>query len=163
MQLAEQAAGLGGMLSQVTDELGDAAYGPWWWLDMSGRHASSVLCMMTGKGDTVDDDVVLILTQFELPPGFGAADLEELRREVSAGPLRTGIDVEPGSDERDPFTAAAVLFVIHFVSQHGMDIALGVAEGAFWDGIKKTFGRLRKHKAADAPAARVGEIGRAHV
>jgi hypothetical protein len=102
------------------------------------------------------EDVVLILTQFELPPGFGPEDLEELRREVSAGPVQTGVEVEPGSDERDPFTAAAVLFVIHFLSQHGMDIALGVAEGAFWDGIKKTFSRLRGHKTAETPAARVG-------
>jgi hypothetical protein len=113
-----------------------------------------------GKGETVTDanaqDVLLILTQFELPPGFGQADLDELRHEVSASPVRTGIEVEPGSDERDPFTAAAVLFVIHFLSKHGMDIVLGVAEGAFWDGVKSTFSRLRRHKPVGAPPARVG-------
>jgi hypothetical protein len=128
---------------------------------MFARHASSVLSGIGGrKGDTVSDsdaqDVVLILTQLELPADFGQADLDELRDEVSAGPVVAGIEVEPGSEERDPFTAAAVIFVIHFLSQHGMDIVLGVAEGAFWDGIKSTFSRLRRHKAAEAPAARVG-------
>jgi hypothetical protein len=112
---------------------------------------------VTDEGRTGDaQDVLLILTQFELPPGFSQADLDELRHEVSVGPVRTVVEVEPGSDERDPLTAAAVLFVIHFVSKHGMDIVLGVAEGGFWDGIKSTFSRLRRHKPADAPPARVG-------
>jgi len=106
--------------------------------------------------DADAQDVLLILTQFELPSDFSPADLDDLQREVSAGPVRVGLEVEPGSDERDPFTAAAVLFVIHFVSKHGIDIVLGVAEGAFWDGIKTTFSRLSRHRPADAPPARVG-------
>jgi hypothetical protein len=100
-------------------------------------------------------DVLLILNQSELPEDFGEADLDELRNEVSSTDVRTGVEVEPGSDDREPVTFA-VIFVIHFLSKHGMEIALGVAEGAFWDGVKATFRRFRRGGRRTSQPARVG-------
>jgi len=100
-------------------------------------------------------DVLLILSQSELPEDFGDADLDELRNEVSSEDIRTRVEVEPGSDDRDPITFA-VIFTIHFLSMHALEMALGVAEGGLWDGIKATFRRFRRRGTPAAQPLRVG-------
>jgi len=101
-------------------------------------------------------DVRIVLNQLELPDDFEEADLEELRGQVSAlDDAVAEVVVEPGAAPRDPLVLAT-LFVIHFLSAHGAEIAMGVAEGAIWDGIKAAFRRLRRRDKGAAELTRVG-------
>jgi hypothetical protein len=95
-------------------------------------------------------DVTVAINQLELPDSFGPGDLVAIQQELNAGELRTEVSVDPASAPRDLVVVPALL-IIHFLSQHGLDIALGVAEGAFWDGIKSALQRLRPGKK-DSPA-----------
>ncbi len=88
-------------------------------------------------------DVSVELNQLELPDDFGEADLVAVREELNSSGLRTDVVVEPTSAPRD-FIVVPTLIAIHFLSAHAVDIVLGVAEGAFWDGIKSAFARLRQ-------------------
>jgi hypothetical protein len=107
-------------------------------------------------------DVVLVLNQLELPDDFTDADLDEIRARVSDSQARTEVQVPPGAEPRDPFTAAAAIFIIHFVTAHGLDVFLGVAEGAIWEGIKSLFGKLHGRRPAEGKgheAARRFRVG----
>lgn len=95
-------------------------------------------------------DVSVELNQLELPDDFGEADLVAVREELNSSGLRTDVVVEPTSAPRD-FIVVPTLIAIHFLSAHAVDIVLGVAEGAFWDGIKSTFARLRRGSSDDEP------------
>jgi hypothetical protein len=95
-------------------------------------------------------DVTVAINQLELPDSFGTDDLTAIQRELSAGGLRAEVSVDPTSAPRDLVVVPALL-IIHFLSQHALDISLGVAEGAFWDGIKSALRRLRPGKK-DSPA-----------
>jgi hypothetical protein len=102
-----------------------------------------------------EPDVLIELDQLELPDDFADADLDELRTAASRAEVRADVTVRPGADVRDPLVLAT-LFVVHFVTAHGLEIALGVAEGALWDGIKATFQRLRGRTADTTQVSRVG-------
>ena len=96
-------------------------------------------------------DVSIELNQLELPEDFDESDLAALRAELNRSGLRADVVVEPTSAPRD-FIIVPTLIAIHFLSAHGVDMVLGVAEGAFWDGIKAAVGRLRGRQAgASAP------------
>lgn len=100
-------------------------------------------------------DVRLVLNQLELPDDFEDSDLEEVRAGTSAPEARTEVVVAPEGAPRDPLVLAT-LFVIHFVTVHGADIALAVGEGAIWDGIKSAFRRLRRRERGATELTRVG-------
>jgi hypothetical protein len=95
-------------------------------------------------------DVTVGVNQLELPDDFGSDDLSGIQRELSTSGLHTEVVIEPGSAPRD-LVVVPTLLVIKFLSKHAVDIVLGVAEGAFWDGIKSAIRRLR-HGQDDAPA-----------
>jgi hypothetical protein len=74
-------------------------------------------------------------------------DLEDdfadpLVRDVQAAGLNASVVVEPGSEDRDVI-AAVVLLVVHFAHAQGLNLALGTASGALWDGVKTTYNRVR--------------------
>jgi hypothetical protein len=96
-------------------------------------------------------DVTVAINQLELPDSFGRDDLTAIQRELSAGGLRAEVSVDPTSAPRD-LVVVPVLLIVHFLSQHALDIALGVGEGAFWDGIKSALHRLRPSKEEGPPA-----------
>lgn len=97
-----------------------------------------------------DSDVSIGLNQLELPEDFDESDLAALRAELNSSGLRADVVVEPTSAPRD-FIIVPALIAIHFLSAHGVDMVLGVAEGAFWDAIKAAAGRLRRGQTAGAP------------
>ena len=106
--------------------------------------------MLGGMPEPAQPDVTVAINQLELPDSFGSDDLTAIQQELSAGTLRAEVSVDPTSAPRD-FIVIPALLVIRFLSQHALDIALGVGEGAFWDGIKSALHRLRPDKK-DAPA-----------
>ncbi len=67
------------------------------------RHAAG------DKGYFSAADVVLILNQLELPDDFVDADLDQIREVVSDPQARAEVQVLPGAEPRDPFTAAAAI------------------------------------------------------
>ncbi len=93
-------------------------------------------------------DVSIELNQLELPDDFDEADLAAMRAGLNRSVLRADVVVEPTSAPRD-LIVLPTLLAIHFLSAHAVDIVLGVAEGAFWDGIKTAVGRLRRGRVGD--------------
>lgn len=89
-------------------------------------------------------DVVLVLNQLELPDDFVDADLDQIREVVSDPQARAEVQVLPGAEPRDPFTAAAVIFVIRFVTSHGLEVSLVVLEAGIWKGVRSLFGTLSR-------------------
>jgi hypothetical protein len=119
------------------------------------RHAAG------DKGYFSAPDVVLILNQLELPDDFLDADLDQIREVVSDSRARAEVQVLSGAEPRDPFTAAAVIFVIHFVTSHGLEVSLVVLEAGIWEGVRSLFGTLcrRPHEGEAHEPARRFRVG----
>ncbi len=97
----------------------------------------------------------IVLNQLELPDDFEESDLAELGTRTSMTGARAVVVVEPDAAPRDPFVLTT-LFIIHFVTTHGADVAMAVGESALWDGIKATFRRLRRREKGSTELNRVG-------
>lgn len=95
-------------------------------------------------------DLRLRLNQMVLPEDFDVAELDSIAQRLDKAGIRAEADVAPGSGPRD-IDITQSLFVLQFFTQHGADLALGVASGAFWDAIKLVAKRL--HRADPRPGA----------
>jgi hypothetical protein len=98
------------------------------------------------KGYFSAPDVVLVLNQLELPDDFVDADLDLIREVVSDSQARAEVQVLPGAEPRDPFTAAAAIFDIHFVTSHGLEVSLVGLEAGIWQGVRSLFGTLSRRR-----------------
>ncbi len=90
----------------------------------------------------------------DAPDDFG----ESLVAALGTDGLTASVVVEPGSEDREPITAGVILLVVHFLHAQGVNLAVGTASGALWDGIKSAYGRLRRRDVpADVPVKVVAQ------
>jgi hypothetical protein len=98
-------------------------------------------------------DITVRVNQLLLPADFEPAELHEIAQELDFSGVRTEVVVDMTSEPRD-FVVVPTLLVIRFLSKHAVDMALGVGEGAFWDGVKSAWHRLGRGKDPAAHRAR---------
>jgi hypothetical protein len=106
-----------------------------------------------GEG-RVKPDVSLRFNQLELSEDVTVKDLDSLRAQLAESTLLSEVVVEPGTEVRDTFVVPTLL-VVHFLSQHGVELALSIGSAALWDGIKSAYSRFRRRGEDRAPHARV--------
>lgn len=97
--------------------------------------------------------MLLELNQLELPEDFQEGDLDGLRAQATLAEVRTDVVISGEAAGREVVVVGgALLFVIHFLTAHGEQIALGLGGRAIATAIKETFRRLWRLP----DAARVG-------
>lgn len=88
-------------------------------------------------------DVRVWLNQMVLPDDFNVDELGDIAQRLDQTGIRAEAAVAPGSEARDIDAVTQAMFVLQFFTNHGTDLAIGVASGAFWDAIKAVAKRLR--------------------
>lgn len=104
-------------------------------------------------------DIELRFDQFSLPEDVPDDFARELRDRLAAADLNAAVVVEPGSEERGDLLGVPIDVIVHLLTDHALDLGVGVASGALWDGIKATVRRLHPKRPPDAPARVLVQYG----
>jgi len=108
----------------------------------------------SSSSSTAIPDIEFQFNQMALPEDLEEDFADDLVREVQAAGLSSSVVIQPGSEERD-IVGSVVLLVVHFAHAQGLNLALGTASGALWDGIKSTYRRIRGRPEAQGAPVKV--------
>lgn len=94
-------------------------------------------------------DIEVLLDSASLPDDAVTFE-DDLAREISAAGVRPTVTIDPDSEERGALQDAAPM-ILHFLTVHGLEIAISVASDKLWAAIRGGYRRLR-HREAPARA-----------